>query len=81
MPESMIVLPMFECNRCEYTWIPKKVSPKFCPRCRSPYWNKQRVYEKESLREYPKKSDRKTEPKKLGTAVIENKLQKLKSEI
>lgn len=37
------------CNRCLYSWYPKTESiPKTCanPKCRSPYWNKERKYNK-----------------------------------
>ncbi|GEM_PF-1149025 len=31
------------CFRCYHTWVKrKKNSPKFCPKCKSPYWNKPR---------------------------------------
>ena len=37
-------LPSLTCLRCTHTWIPRKpVEPKFCPKCRSPYWNKPRT--------------------------------------
>ena len=35
----------YRCLRCGHTWIPRgdpKVEPTICPRCKSPYWNKQR---------------------------------------
>jgi hypothetical protein len=35
------------CQRCDYTWTPrKKRNPVQCPFCKSPYWNKKRVYKK-----------------------------------
>jgi len=31
------------CNRCYHTWKKRKATvPKFCPNCKSPYWNKKR---------------------------------------
>lgn len=33
----------YKCERCGYVWIPRKESPKNCPHCISPYWNKPRT--------------------------------------
>lgn len=31
------------CERCGHEWPPKgEGEPKFCPKCKSPYWNKPR---------------------------------------
>ena len=31
------------CLRCEYSWYPRTPKlPKVCPKCKSPYWNKER---------------------------------------
>ena len=34
----------YKCKRCGYKWMSKKrnplSSPKVCPKCNSPYWNK-----------------------------------------
>src|SRR6266568_1255560 len=33
------------CKRCGHAWRPRMdVPPVQCPRCRSPYWDKERVY-------------------------------------
>ncbi len=33
-----------KCQRCEYIWQPRKAgTPRRCPRCKSPYWNRARV--------------------------------------
>jgi hypothetical protein len=35
-----------KCNRCGHEWIPRdEKPPKVCPnpKCKSPYWNKERV--------------------------------------
>lgn len=32
------------CNRCSYEWRPHVECPKRCARCRSPLWDKPRVY-------------------------------------
>jgi predicted Zn-ribbon and HTH transcriptional regulator len=35
------------CKRCGATWTPrKKKRPIQCPKCKSPYWNKERVKRK-----------------------------------
>jgi hypothetical protein len=47
-----ITVEQLECNRCFYKWFPritregKTVIPKTCPntKCKSPYWNKERVF-------------------------------------
>jgi DNA-directed RNA polymerase subunit RPC12/RpoP len=36
----------YKCLRCNRKWIPRKDSPKNCPKCNSPYWNKKRVQDK-----------------------------------
>lgn len=45
-------LPL-KCLRCNHTWIPRRINicggdnkflkPKVCPKCKSPYWNKNRI--------------------------------------
>lgn len=37
------------CYRCGYEWAPKDFTklPKSCPSCKSPYWNRQRVRNRE----------------------------------
>lgn len=38
------IIRKWACLRCKHEWIPKtERPPKCCPRCNSPYWNKQRV--------------------------------------
>lgn len=40
----MCMLPRHECKRCGHKWIPRTDSlPTICPRCKSPYWNKERL--------------------------------------
>lgn len=35
-------LPTFSCSRCGHVWIPRiSRTPRFCPRCKSPYWQTQ----------------------------------------
>jgi len=36
-------LPELLCKRCGHTWYPRKNTlPTVCPKCTSPYWNKDR---------------------------------------
>lgn len=37
-----IRLPMLKCLRCLGQWVPRIESPRRCPHCKSPYWNKPR---------------------------------------
>ncbi len=33
------------CKRCGHSWIPRsEKSPKFCPKCNSPYWQTERKH-------------------------------------
>jgi DNA-directed RNA polymerase subunit RPC12/RpoP len=35
----------YRCLRCKHEWIPrtkKEVRPTTCPKCKSPYWDKER---------------------------------------
>ena len=37
------------CERCGHEWPPKgEGEPKFCPKCKSPYWNTPRRSEKKA---------------------------------
>ena len=48
MPKVKITVWGFRCGRCKYEWVPRdpdsKDEPRFCPKCKSPYWNKPRQY-------------------------------------
>ena len=46
---SEIEVPYLECKRCGHKWIPRNPkTPKVCPKCNSPYWDKDRGwYQKE----------------------------------
>lgn len=43
---------VFQCERCQHEWIPRKPwsegepLPTVCPKCKSPYWNKARRTER-----------------------------------
>ena len=44
-----IILPKFSCLRCGHTWYPRReVYPTVCPRCKSPYWDKERKNKRQS---------------------------------
>ena len=41
---SKLKLPEFGCKRCNHKWIPRKSEkPIICPKCKSPYWDKERI--------------------------------------
>ena len=35
-----IIVPNLKCKRCNHKWIPRKVEIIICPKCKSPYWDK-----------------------------------------
>lgn len=36
-----------QCNRCGHKWFPRSTDePTICPKCKSPYWNRQRKEKK-----------------------------------
>jgi len=38
-----ITIPKRKCLRCGYNWaLRKEQEPIICPKCKSPYWNKER---------------------------------------
>jgi len=48
MPEINIVKKGWKCLRCDHEWIQKEgfnaeEKPMTCPKCRSPYWNKEKL--------------------------------------
>ncbi len=34
-----------KCKRCGHEWIKRQDVPIVCPKCKSPYWNKEKIYE------------------------------------
>ena len=39
-------LVIYQCKRCQWTWPRRKdEAPITCPKCRSPYWDKDRQNE------------------------------------
>ena len=35
-------LTQIQCQRCSYSWVPRKAEVRVCPRCHSPYWDRKR---------------------------------------
>ena len=35
-----------ECKRCGHTWLPHVEDVRMCPKCRSPYWDRERIRER-----------------------------------
>jgi len=46
----------YRCERCEHEWVPrdKSQSPKVCPNCKSPYWDRPRQKDKGTPKGTPK---------------------------
>ena len=43
MKRVIIKVKGFECERCGHQWAPReKGKPRVCPKCKSPYWDKER---------------------------------------
>jgi predicted Zn-ribbon and HTH transcriptional regulator len=43
MAKLKLTVDGFRCERCGHEWIKRKeLDPTVCPKCKSPYWNKQR---------------------------------------
>ena len=36
-------MKILKCKRCGNEWSPIVENPKQCPKCKSPYWNKNRM--------------------------------------
>lgn len=41
---ARVMLPGFRCERCDHEWVPreKDETPRVCPKCKSPYWDRPR---------------------------------------
>jgi predicted Zn-ribbon and HTH transcriptional regulator len=33
---------IFNCKRCGWEWASRKERPVICPKCKTPYWDKER---------------------------------------
>jgi len=43
----IIELRRLNCKRCGHNWIPHKEEIRICPKCKSPYWDRERKKKKE----------------------------------
>ena len=32
----------FNCKRCGHNWVPRQTEIRICPKCKSPYWDRER---------------------------------------
>jgi len=41
---AKVMLEGYKCERCGHEWVPREKSetPKVCPKCKSPYWDRPR---------------------------------------
>ncbi len=48
MGMAKILLKGYRCERCGHEWVPrdKEHTPRVCPSCKSPYWDRPRQTEK-----------------------------------
>ena len=37
-----IKITRLECKRCHHKWVPKKEEIRICPKCKSPYWDREK---------------------------------------
>ncbi len=42
-----IKITKLNCLRCGHWWVPKKEEIRICPKCKSPYWDKERKIKNE----------------------------------
>ena len=50
-----IYIKKLSCKRCSYEWVPRIISVKVCPKCKSPYWDKERTLMYDAIKKYGKK--------------------------
>jgi Zn finger protein HypA/HybF involved in hydrogenase expression len=43
-----IKLHELECKRCGHKWNPRKKEVIICPKCKSPYWNREKEHGKKN---------------------------------
>jgi predicted Zn-ribbon and HTH transcriptional regulator len=46
---AKVMFEGYKCERCGHEWVPraKDETPKVCPKCKSPYWDRPRKEEKD----------------------------------
>ena len=37
-----IQIQYLKCKRCSAKWVPRKADIRTCPKCRSPYWDREK---------------------------------------
>ena len=37
-----VTIIQLKCKRCEHEWIPRKSDVRLCPKCKTPYWDKEK---------------------------------------
>jgi Zn finger protein HypA/HybF involved in hydrogenase expression len=37
-----IEMSKLQCKRCSHEWYPKQPEVRLCPKCKSPYWDRER---------------------------------------
>lgn len=42
MENKMVEVKYLECKRCLHRWVPRKEYRGNCPKCKSPYWDRER---------------------------------------
>lgn len=43
MPKVRITMDGWRCSRCGHEWVPRnEAPPRVCPKCKSPYWDRER---------------------------------------
>jgi predicted Zn-ribbon and HTH transcriptional regulator len=43
----VVQLQGYRCARCSWEWLPRSErKPTICPRCKSPYWDRERMRER-----------------------------------
>lgn len=44
MPDVLTQFPKLHCKRCPHSWWPRSPErPIKCPKCGSPYWDRERI--------------------------------------
>ena len=80
LPKRYILLGMkiniFKCLRCSHEWASKQEHPRICPRCKSPYWDREpkasKYYVRVALPDHPH-ADKRGRVKR-AVLVLEDKL-------
>ncbi|MFA6358757.1 MAG: hypothetical protein WCY09_08905 [Candidatus Omnitrophota bacterium] len=38
------IIKQLKCKRCDYEWNPRKPDVRVCPKCHSPYWDREKMH-------------------------------------